>query len=249
VAGLVALGTGVSNSVVGGQAALSTLTLNIGSGVTNRFTGVLGGPAANDNNLALISKGPGILELAGANTYTGTTAVTNGTLRVNGTHIGGGNYSIQNGGTLGGTGLIDAAIHVLAGGFAAPGNSIGTLTTSNNFTLDGTLQIELANAAGPGAGLSDMLDVNGFFDITNGTLQFIYTGSLTNDVYIFAEYDTLAGPFGSITVPDGYGIDYQYGALDNQIALFVIPEPSTLALLGIGLALVARFFLARRRVR
>ncbi len=249
VAGLVALGTGVSNSVVGGQSALSTLTLNIGSGVTNRFTGVLGGPAANDNNLALISKGPGILDLAGANTYTGTTAVTNGTLRVNGTHIGGGNYSIQNGGTLGGTGLIDAAIHVLDGGFAAPGNPIGTLTTSNNFTLDGTLQIELANAAGPGAGLSDMLDVNGFFDITNGTVQFVYTGSLTNDVYIFAEYDSLSGPFGTLTLPDGYGIDYQYGAGNNQIALFVIPEPSTLALLGIGLALIARFFTTRRRRR
>ncbi|HPA21455.1 MAG TPA: autotransporter-associated beta strand repeat-containing protein [Verrucomicrobiae bacterium] len=249
VAGLVALGTGVSNSVVGGQANLSTLTLNIAAGVTNRFTGFLGGPDLNDNNLALISKGPGILDLAGANTYTGTTTVTNGTLRVNGTHIGGGNYSIQNGGTLGGTGLIDAAIHVLDGGFAAPGNPIGTLTTSNNFILDGTLQIELANGAGPGAGLSDMLDVNGFFDITNGTLQFVYTGSLTNDVYIFAEYDSLSGPFGTLTLPDGYGIDYQYGVGNNQIALFVIPEPSTLALLGIGLALTARLFIARRRVR
>lgn len=244
LAGLTTLGTGISNRVTGSQAALSTLTLNIGAGTTNTFTGFLGGPDPNDNNLALISRGPGILDLSGANTYAGTTTVTNGTLRVNGTHLGGGNYAIQNGGTLGGTGLIDAVVQAFAGSVVAPGNSIGTLTTSNSFDLHGTLQIELANGA---VGLSDMLDVNGFFDITNGTVQFVYTGTLTNDYYVFAEYDALSGPFGSITLPDGYGIDYAFGAGDNQIALFVIPEPSILALLALGLAIMPRLSAFRRR--
>jgi len=237
LAGLTTLGTGTENRVVGGSTALSTLTLNIGAGTNNLFGGYIGGPGANENNLALISKGPGILDLAGANTYTGTTTVTNGTLRVNGSHIGGGAYAIQGGGTLGGTGLIAAAIQVLGGGIVAPGNSIGTLTTSNSFDLDGTLQIELANAAGPGAGLSDLLDVNGFFDITNGTLQFVYSETLTNGTYVFAEYDSLSGePFLDVqNLPFGYTIDYAFEG--NHIAL-VIPEPSALALLALGLGLI-----------
>lgn len=235
LAGLTTLGTGGSNEVVGGGAALSTLTLNIGSGITNRFNGRLGGAGPNEDNLALVSRGPGILDLAGASTYTGGTTVTNGTLLVNGSHIGGGSYAIRGGGTLGGTGFIDAAVHVLAGGFVAPGNSIGALTTSNSFVLDGMLDIELANAAGPGAGLSDRLDVNGFFDITNGTIRFIYSETLTNASYVFAEYDSISGnPFlGVQDLPANYVIDYAYGG--NQIALLLIPEPSTIALLLMGL--------------
>jgi len=247
VAGLIALGTGVSNRVVGGSTALSTLTLNIGAGTNNVFGGFLGGPGANDNNLALLSKGSGVLDLTGANTYTGTTTVTNGTLRVNGSHVGGGSYSILNGGVLGGTGLIDAAVQVAAGGTVAPGNYIGTLTISNSFDLDGTLQIELQNGAGPG-GASDLLDVNGFFDITNGTLQWIFSETLTNDFYVFAEYDTFSGgPFLDAGVlPGGYMIDYTFGANNNQIAL-VIPEPSTFALLTLGVALA--FGLCGSRIR
>ncbi len=240
LAGLVMLGSGISNYVAGGSPTISTLTLNIGAGTNNAFGGFIGGSGPNDNNLALISKGPGILDLSGANTYAGTTTVTNGTLQVNGTHFGGGAYAIQNGGTLGGTGLIDAVVQTLAGSIVAPGNSIGTLTTSNTFNLAGTLEIELANAAGPGLGISDFLDVNGFFDITNGTVQFVFAETLTNSAYIFAEYDSLPDePFLNVlNLPDGYAIDYDYLG-GNRIAL-VIPEPSALALLGLGLALLAR---------
>jgi len=239
LAGLVMLGTGTSNRVTGGQPGLSTLTLNIGAGITNRFSGFLGGPDLNDDNLALISRGPGILELSGANTYTGTTTVTNGTLRVNGTHIGGGAYTLLAGGTLGGTGSIDAAVASLTNSFIAPGiDAPGGTLALGSLNLDGTLQIEI------GIGGGDLLDVNGIFDITNGVLQLSYSG-LTNGAYVFATYDTLAGDsFGSIVGLDGYTIDYSYGG--NQIAL-VIPEPSTLALLALGLTLIGRMMLRRPR--
>lgn len=195
-------------------------------------------------NLGLVKGGAGTLNLAGANTYAGATVISNGTLAINGSHIGGGAYAVA-AGTLGGTGLIDAAIHVLAGGIVAPGNSIGTLSVSNSFDLDGVLQIELANAAGPGAGLSDLLDVNGSFDITNGTVQFVYTGTMTNDFYVFAEYDALSGdPFLLVdNLPAGYQINYAFNG--NQIAL-VIPEPSTMVLLAMGLATICITRGARR---
>ncbi len=214
----------------------SAIQLLVGNnGADTLYSGALGGGGA------ITKIGSGELDLAGINTYSGATAVSNGLLSVNGRHIGGAGYTVASGATLGGTGLIDAAIQVLASGIVAPGNSIGTLTVSNSFDLDGILQIELANAAGL-AGQSDLLDVNGFFDITNGIVQFVFTGTLTNDHYIFAEYDALSGdPFLDVqNLPTGYGIEYNYLG-NNQIAL-VIPEPSTWALLacGAGLLLAAR---------
>lgn len=226
-------GPTVGNSIVANGAA-GTATLTVSNGVDNSFGGVLDNGTAGA--LALVKAGTGTLSLAGANTYTGATTVAGGTLLVNGSHIGAGpgDYTIQGGGILGGTGLIAAAIHVLANGFVAPGAPAGTLTTSNTFDLDGVLQIDLANAAGP-QGLSDMLDVNGFFDMTNGTVQFVFGGTMTNDHYVFAEYDSISGGafLDVLNMPTGYMIDYQFGAGDNQIAL-VIPEPSTFALIGFG---------------
>ncbi|HPA16415.1 MAG TPA: autotransporter-associated beta strand repeat-containing protein [Verrucomicrobiae bacterium] len=230
VAGLVSDGITMP-MLVTNSAGATTSRLTIDNPVTRAYAGAIGG------NLELVKTGVGLEEFRGANSYAGATILSNGTLRVNGTHVGGGQYSVMSGATLGGTGMIDAAINVLPGGFAAPGNPIGTLVTSNTFDLDGILQIELANAAGP-AGLSDMLDVNGIFDLTNGTVQFFFTGTMTNAYYLFGEYDARSGSaFANVlNLPTGYGIDYEFGG-GNQIAL-VIPEPATWGLLLLGLGLV-----------
>ena len=74
----------------------------------------------------------GLWTLAGNNTYTGNTVVSNGTLRVNGTVRG---AVIVYGGTLGGTGVITAPVTIYPGATLAPGASIGDLTLSNNLTL------------------------------------------------------------------------------------------------------------------
>jgi len=216
--------------------AASASTLSVVQSANTVYDGRLIG------NIELMKDGIGTLNLSGANAYSGPTLVSNGTLAVNGTHLGGGAYTIA-GGILGGTGLIGSAIHVLAGGAVAPGNAIGMLSIDDSVDLDGVLQIELANTAGP-AGLGDILDVNGFFDITNGTVQFVYSDALTNDFYIFSQYDSItAGQFLDVlNLPSGYMIDYAFNG--NQIAL-VIPEPSTWALLLVGLVLT----IARRRRR
>lgn len=233
VAGLISDGTNmpifVTNSVVG---ITSRLTIDTAS--TRVFGGGIGG------DVEVLKLGAGMQELRGISTYSGTTIISNGTLRLNGAHLGGGQYSVMSGATLGGTGLIDAAIHILGGGVVAPGATAGMLTTSNTFDLDGTLQIELQNAAGP-AGISDILDVNGLFDMTNGIVQFVFAGTMTNAYYIFAEYDSLSGASfeNVINLPNGYGIDYQFGG-GNQIAL-VIPEPATWVLLFTGIGSLLAF--------
>jgi autotransporter-associated beta strand protein len=80
LAGLLTAGNGTGNRVVGGSAALSTLTLN-NSGA-NSFAGILGGTGGNENNLALVKTGAGVLTLSGANTYLGGTTISAGTLAV-----------------------------------------------------------------------------------------------------------------------------------------------------------------------
>jgi autotransporter-associated beta strand protein len=73
--------TGSGGSVVGGNAANSTLTLNIAS--SNTFAGTLGGAGTNENKLALSKTGAGTLTLSNtANTFTGQVLSDSGTIQV-----------------------------------------------------------------------------------------------------------------------------------------------------------------------
>lgn len=80
LASLLKTGNGTGNRVVGGNATLSNLTLNNSGTVT--FSGILGGSGGNENNLALTKTSAGVLTLSGANTYTGGTTISAGTLAI-----------------------------------------------------------------------------------------------------------------------------------------------------------------------
>jgi len=86
----------------------------------------------------LTKKGLGALYLNGANTYTGPTTVSNG--------------------TLGGTGVILGPVVTTSAATLAPGASIGTLTISNNLTIGGGLLVEVNNT---NAQTSDLCVVTG----------------------------------------------------------------------------------------
>ncbi|MEO7101630.1 MAG: autotransporter-associated beta strand repeat-containing protein [Luteolibacter sp.] len=68
----------VFTTTSGGYSAVTALTLNPGTGVTNTYSGVIANGAAG---MTLTMTGLGTQTFSGANTYTGATAVNTGTLK------------------------------------------------------------------------------------------------------------------------------------------------------------------------
>lgn len=194
----------------------------------------------------LIKNGTGLLRLTGDNDYDGETQVNAGTLLVNGTTSGQGNYAVA-GATLGGEGTIGlasgGAVTIAADGTLAPGDGgIGTLGVTGDATILGTLLVELDGATDS----ADMLAVTGALDITGATIEFDVLSVLDDDAYILASYGSLAGdPFTlEVDLPEDYALDYNFEG-NSQIALIAsaVPEPSTIVLIilgGLGLLAVAR---------
>ena len=141
----------------------SSVVNNSGTLVFNRvedltYAGAISGPGKMEKQAA------GTLTLSGTNSYTGDTAVSAGTLLVNGV-IGVSAVTVTNS-TLGGNGLIQGPVTIQSSGRLAPGASIGTLTISNALSLSGITVMEL-NAAG------------GTNDLVRGLSSVAYGGTLT----------------------------------------------------------------------
>ena len=96
-----------------------------------------GNLADSATTLYVVKRGTGVWTLGGADTYTGQTTVSGGTLLVTGQLSGSTNISVLSGGTLGGNGgAISGPVSVAAGGAIAPGGAgSGTLTIDNTLSL------------------------------------------------------------------------------------------------------------------
>lgn len=98
----VAANTGTAR-IVNGSATPVVFTIDTSS--TADYSGIIGGPGANENNLSVVKQGSGFQTLSGLNTYSGTTTINAGVLGTNSNSasIGDGsstNTLIFNGGTL-----------------------------------------------------------------------------------------------------------------------------------------------------
>ena len=187
VAGLSTSGTGTSNAIVGASATMSALTVNLASG-SQSYAGVLGGAAANQNNLSFTKSGAGTLTLSGTNTYTGGTNISAGTLSfANGSLGSSGNVTFTGSSTLqwasGNTQDISARL-VMTNGVISTFD-----TNSNNVTLAAVLG---SNTSGTltkiGAGTLTLSGANTYTGNTNvndgtlllsGAINLPTTGSLT----------------------------------------------------------------------
>ena len=153
------------------------------------------GSALTGSN-SLVKDGTGTTTLKLANTYSGGTTVSNGTLLVNntsGSGTGSGAVSVASGATVGGTGSIAGAL-TLNGGILSPGASIEslssgalTLNTGSTFAYEMDSSAE-ASVAGDLQIVNGNLTLNGHINLTlspsaftanTTTLSLIqYTGSL-----------------------------------------------------------------------
>lgn len=145
-----------------------------------------------DTSGGLYKLGKGTLKLNGANTYSGVTNVDAGELNLNGSVIG--NATIYAEGCLSGNATVSGDL--TSSGVLAPGNSIGTINTTNLFlTPSSLLEIEVAST-----GASDLITANGSAQI-NGTLKIIplTENFQTAQAYTFiTATDGITGTFSKI---------------------------------------------------
>ncbi len=138
--------------------------------------------------------------------------------------------------------------------------TVGSATQNNNVTLGNysTLAVDVGDSS-----TSDLLIVNGILDLTSSldTLAINQlAGTSLSGSYVLAQFDTLNGEFDAViyngaSLPAGWSLSYTGtpgggNTLTNGQILLSIPEPASLALLGMGgIALLTRSSNRRRAKR
>lgn len=230
VAGVsVGLGTLNGTGTISNSTASSTATINVGAG---NFDGIFAN--AGTAVMALNKITSSTLTLDGTNTYTGLTAISNGTLLVNGSITS--PVTVYSGGTLGGTGILRSNLLANAGATVAPGNpgSIGTLTVSGTITNIGTILMELNRT---NSQTSDLLSSSKIItNISGGTLTVTNLGPALQLGDIFTlfsatNYSGLRGLLNSTNLPSlPAGLAWNTSGLTNNGTISVVALPAVTSL-------------------
>ncbi len=250
-------GVGGTGSILGDVALSNDSNVTFDQGSDATYDGMITGDGS------VTKTGAGTLEVTSDDhEYTGGTTVSAGTLRVSGWLPADSTVTVEDGGTLGGDGRA-AAIDLLRGGTLAPGESVGTLIADGEVTLGAgaAYEWEVNDLDGTTAGADwDLLHISGFDLIVSATsgdpfsIKVISLDSLGDpgtaggtleegDSFEIVAYAARIVGFSA----DAFDIDTT--AFENAMAglgfvvaertgslyLDVVPEPATLALLGLGL--------------
>lgn len=243
------------NLVVNGNVDNNVFQLVVDGAKDTFINGVISGWGG------LGKEGSGKLNLAGANLYRGYTTLTEGTLvanNVTGSATGSGNVNVW-GGRIQGIGAIAGSITFRAIGdpqWLAPGNADvgqrGILSVGGGVALssDTTMEIHLDSAIS-GSGYDQLRVSGGDIDLGGASLEVILDNLSAARGTIFwivnnmgngdllGEYAGLSdggvvGLLGSDPLTIHYGADWESGSLagGNDVAVFIVPEPGGLGLLG-----------------
>ncbi len=168
---------GAGNKIIGGDSAVSVLTVN--QTTQTDFSGSIGGTGTNENNIGITKSGVGSLTLSGSTlTFAGPLSVMAGDLNITGSTgaaLAPSALTVNAGATLNllnGVGqtinLGSGALNLGAGsGPAILGFELGSTSaydqviTTGSATTNGSVLINLTNLAGFGAGNYDLLKADG----------------------------------------------------------------------------------------
>ena len=173
----IAVSNATQQITIGGSSALEIsgpiilgLANTLAPDITNNnsggtlFSGVISGPAG----IGFTNDGTGILTISGnGNTYTGPTVV-NGNLKVAGSIAASSGVTVNNNGTLSGSGTVPAFV-INSGGTISPGSSPGNMATGAGTWAGGGHYKWEINEAGGTAGADpgwDQLGITGGLNIT-----------------------------------------------------------------------------------
>ena len=231
----------------GGTIALNGASLAVDQDGTSTFSGTITGTGG------LSKSGVGLLILTGDQSFTGSTNISAGELKINGSAAT--SPFTVSGGILSGNGTV-GTLTVASGGTLAPGNSPGLLTVNGDLTMSGTTTMELSGTI-RGVGGYDAIDVSGVTgSITfGGTLTvtlidgFNPVGGQSFDLFNWT--GSSSGTFGTINLPAlTGGLSWDTGALYSSGVLAIngtaIPEPSAYAAILASIALFATVYRRRK---
>jgi fibronectin-binding autotransporter adhesin len=247
------------------------------AGAAARVT-VAGGVADGANGArGLTKQGLGTLEVTGSSSYTGVTAVEAGTLELDGV-LGDTALTVAVGATLTGTGTIGGPTTILGTHSPGSSPGIETFTNGLSYGASATLVWELiANSDSQRGILFDGVDLTGgALSVASGaTLSLVFNlpGSTVDwdDAFwgtnrVWTIIDVAGGSWNSsLFTTLQVGVDstsaslaskrpdssFQIVDLSGDLVLeyVVVPEPGTLALAGLGLAVAAWGYRRRRNAQ
>jgi uncharacterized protein with beta-barrel porin domain len=200
----------------GGTIVLGSKNLAVGgNNVSSDFNGVLQGTGGS-----LTKTGTGTLTLetgalGGINTYTGATVIDSGALIVNGSIASSSLTTVNNGGTLGGTGTVGNT-QINSGGTFAPGTSI-TVTGNLAFQSGAIYLVQLNSTAASSANVTGTASLG-------GTVQAVFApGNVAKSYDILHATGGLGGTsFANLqtsNLPLGFTASLSYTATDVLLNL------------------------------
>lgn len=170
-----------------GQISIEGGALTVNQAETTTFSGAITGTGT------FTMTGGGVIDLAGANTYTGDTTVSVGKLKVNGSVTS--DVTVGAAGLLGGSGTITGDVLVQSGGQVTPGNSPGTLHVAGDFTF-ATGSVYQAEVLPTGE--HDLIDVTGVTTIQSGVAVQVLAGGPTSQYQRLSQYGIVASAGGIV---------------------------------------------------